>query len=121
MAPQRLAAVFRGFFGGRGKVLLPGGPADHVELVPCVFSGQLWRSIADLNPVRTSAGKPLAHYVADWQAASPDKTLPDQVIELFGLPQYGQVGGMDGTESARKKLAGAALTSGQSMNEPAGN
>ncbi|MDQ3058811.1 MAG: hypothetical protein M3R45_04720 [Pseudomonadota bacterium] len=81
----------------------------------------LWRSIAYLNPGRNSAGKPFAHYVADWQAASPDRTLPDQVIELFGLPQGGQVAGMDAGESPGEKLASAALASRNAMNGPAGD
>ena len=47
---------------------------------------ELWQSITYLNPLKTSASKPFAQYMADWQAASPDKTLPDQVLELFGMP-----------------------------------
>lgn len=46
---------------------------------------ELWQSIAFLNPAKDSAGKPFAQYVADWQTASPDKTLADHVLELFGL------------------------------------
>ena len=47
---------------------------------------ELWQSITYLNPMKTSAAKPFAQYISDWQAASPDKTLPNQLLELFGLP-----------------------------------
>lgn len=46
---------------------------------------ELWQSISFLNPAKDSAGKPFAQYVADWQAASPDKTLAGNMLELFGL------------------------------------
>lgn len=46
----------------------------------------LWQSISFLNPTTDSAGKPFAQYIADWQAASPDKTLAGDVVDLFGLP-----------------------------------
>lgn len=82
---------------------------------------ELWRSVAYLNPAKTSAGKPFAHYVADWQAASPDKTLPDQVIDLFGLPQGGQLAGMDASESPGKPPAATALMSSQSVSGVAGD
>lgn len=81
---------------------------------------QLWRSIAYLNPAKASASKPFAQYLADWQAASLDKTLPDQVLELFGLPQDGQVAGVDGKPTTGNKLA-AALISRHSVNGPAGD
>lgn len=47
---------------------------------------ELWQSITYLNPMKTSASKPFAQYMSDWQTASPDKTLPDQLLALFGLP-----------------------------------
>lgn len=50
---------------------------------------ELWRSIAYLNPKQTSARKPFAQYLADWQSASPDKTLAVQILELFGFPYGG--------------------------------
>lgn len=58
---------------------------------------ELWRSIAFLNVQKASAGKPFAQYLADWQAASPDKTLASQVLELFGLPSGGKVTGQKTT------------------------
>ena len=50
---------------------------------------ELWQSIRYLNPLKTSAGKSFALYLTDWRVASPDKTLPDQVFELFGLSPAG--------------------------------
>lgn len=82
---------------------------------------ELWRSVAYLNPVRASAGKAFAHYVADWQAASPDKTLPDQLIELFGLSQGGQVARRDASESPGKPPAAIALISSPSVSGVAGD
>jgi hypothetical protein len=52
---------------------------------------ELWRSIPYLNPQKSSAAKPFAQYMADWQAASPDKALPDQVLALFGLSDGGKM------------------------------
>ena len=79
---------------------------------------ELWKSIPYLNPTKSSAGKPFVQYVADWQAASPDKTLPDQVLQLFGLSYGGRVA-MAGGGSPEKKLA--AITPRRSMNGPAGD
>ncbi|ABM36360.1 hypothetical protein [Polaromonas naphthalenivorans] len=74
---------------------------------------ELWQSITYLNPTKTSASKPFAQYMADWQAASLDKTLADQVLELFGLA--------DGGESRGEKLAAIPLAPRTSMNGPAGD
>jgi len=78
---------------------------------------ELWQSIPYLNPAKSSAGKPFAQYVADWQAASPDKTLPDQVLQLFGLPYGGRVAVAGG--GSPEKLAATATP--KSMNGPAGD
>lgn len=53
---------------------------------------EAWQSIRYLNPTKASAGKPFAQYLADWRTAAPDKTLPDQVFELFGLPNAALAG-----------------------------
>lgn len=72
---------------------------------------ELWQSIPYLNPKKTSASKPFAQYVADWQAASPDKALPDQVLDLFGLP-YGEQAALTTDDGAsEKKLAATQLAS----------
>lgn len=83
---------------------------------------ELWRSIPYLNPKKTSASKPFTQYMADWQAASPDKTLPDQVLQLFGLSDGGQVAVASGG-LPEKKLAAISLTPPprKSMNGPAGD
>ncbi|WP_349277851.1 hypothetical protein ABLV49_15695 [Polaromonas hydrogenivorans] len=65
---------------------------------------ELWQSIAYLNPRKASASTPFSQYLADWQAASLDKTLAKQVQALFGLPYAGQINKMDGSESAEKNL-----------------
>jgi len=46
---------------------------------------EYWRSIAFLNADPNSAAKPFSAYLADWYAASPDKTLPAQVMTRFGF------------------------------------
>ena len=66
---------------------------------------ELWQSIPYLNPEKTSAGKPFAQYMADWQAASPDKTLPDQVLALFGLADGGKSEVVDGGGPSGKRPA----------------
>jgi hypothetical protein len=74
------------------------------HLLP-LFEAQpdLWRSIAFLNAPQTSAGKPFAQYLADWQAASLDKTLTGQVLELFGLPYGRKISAAQGSEAVEMK------------------
>ncbi len=80
---------------------------------------ELWQSIPYLNPTKTSASKPFAQYLADWQAASVDKTLPNQVLELFGLPDGEQVAGVEGDKS--QKLTATPLAPRKSLNGPTGD
>ncbi|MEO6624527.1 MAG: hypothetical protein ABIN37_06820, partial [Burkholderiaceae bacterium] len=82
---------------------------------------ELWQSIAYLNPKKTSDSKPFAQYLADWQAASLDKTLAKQVRELFGLPYAEQSTKVDGSASAGKKSAAATLVPRESVNGPGGD
>lgn len=81
---------------------------------------ELWQAITFLNPTPSSAGKPFAHYVADWQAASPDKTLPNQVLELFGLPYPGQVAAKDASVSSEEQGTASLPAPRESVNGPAG-
>jgi hypothetical protein len=55
-----------------------------------------WQAITYLNPTKASAARSFTRYVADWQAASPDKTLPEQVRELFGLSLGIEAAELDG-------------------------
>lgn len=59
---------------------------------------ELWQAIAYLNPNKTSAGKPFGQYLADWQAAIPDKNLPVQILDLFGFPYGRSLPGQDAGE-----------------------
>lgn len=81
---------------------------------------ELWQAIAFLNATPGSAGKSFAQYVADWQAASPDKTLPDQVRDLFGLPYGGQMAGVDPGEAGEAPGRTGPVARPESMNGPAG-
>lgn len=125
---RRLAAgqSFRDWFL-ENKASLSGSPyqREKNELVAAnilpLFAAhpELWQAIAYLNPSKASAGKSFAQYLADWRTASPDKALPDQVIDLFGLPDGSiEVGAGDGP--SQEKLVAAPSVSRHTANGPAG-
>lgn len=116
---------FRDWFS-ENKAALSGSPyqREKNELVAAnllpLFAAhpELWQSIAYLNPSKASAGKPFAQYLADWRTASPDKALPEQVIDLFGLPE-GAIEAEAGEGAGQEKLVAAPPVSRNAANGPA--
>ena len=79
---------------------------------------EFWRSIAYLNPERSSAGKPFPAYLADWYAAAPDKALPRAVMAGFGFDADGAAAASAPHAAA---LAAGALPKDTAANGPAGD
>jgi hypothetical protein len=82
---------------------------------------ELWAAVTYLNPKKASAGKPFAQYLVDWYAASPEKTLPGDVLALFGINPEIQSAAVAPEPAPEKVLASAAHRGDTAVNGPSGD